>query len=434
VDRKKPDLPVLSGFTPDGIYNTPVRLTATVPDGVKFFIAYSTDSSESTALPDPFSSAAYLFQSSFTLDVADGEEKSFTIRTGAYDPAGNTAILEKPVKITIDKKSPDPPRFSGIPARGLTNEAVLVSFTQTDGDVYYTLCKGSEAHEIPTKSSIRYEKPFLIEGEAGREIFYNIQAISFDRAGNISPECSSAQFIIDREPPPKPEKPSITPLKLKNSLIVSWPAVLPALQDVSIYYAAGSEKEFRKYDLPFEIKPDKKESISLSYYAEDDAGNRSDVESIEFDLVSLSENFVSGIQQGMVTNKPVRFTPLAATGIVRYEVSTSGREAAPVSQFSSQLGDGVEFDAAFGETISFSVRFKLFESVTDPVGGSEKSVSFTIDKTPPPPPELSGIADGAFYQDDRILSFTAPEGDIYYLVTYTDTGNPLFEKDFSRYT
>jgi hypothetical protein len=431
VDKKPPQLPVLTGFEPDAVYNTPVRLSASVPEGVRFFIAYSTDQDK---LPNPFGEGGYLFQSSFTLDADKGEEKTFTILTGAYDPAGNKTLQSKPLRLTIDKKNPDPPVFAGIPEGGRTNGAVILSFAgaaaqEAGNSVYYTLAEGNALPELPTKKSALYEKPILLQGEDGKESVYTLRAIAFDRAGNSSSDFSSVQFVIDRLAPDKPVRPVINPLRQKNSLIVSWSQ--PA--EAELYYSVGEGGEFKKYTAPIEVAAKNGENVHLAYYASDDAGNRSGIEVMEFDLVSLSENFVSGAASGTVTNKAVTFSSLASAGVVRYEVSTTGKDPSPVTQFSSLLGKGVSFDAVYGETIKFSVRFRLFENEQDAGGGTEKAVSFTIDKTPPEPPELSGIEDGAFYQDDRVLSFTSSEGEIFYFVSYTDTGEPVFDKDFTRY-
>jgi hypothetical protein len=126
---------------------------------------------------------------------------------------------------------------------------------------------------------------------------------------------------------------------------------------------------------------------------------------------------VGGIPAKGVTNAGVSLYSGDARVLMRYEISSDGREPSPVKSTSPLFPQKLDLDVAAGETKTFTIRARSFlDDSPDAIAGDEIERAFTLDKIPPEAPRLREIFDrGA--APNKYVSLDSQDGTVFYSIT-----------------
>lgn len=435
IDRDPPAIPEPVGFENRQIYTGPVYVT--IPDqedGVEYFYGLAAGNGSP---PDCFGAYGQKIEDTVEFDLPKGEEKQFAVIFGAKDRAGNKVYNNTIYTFTIDKKGPSPPKPIGIPEKPI-NTPVEMSFDFEDGEVYYEFSEGESVPEDPSENSFLYSSPVIFKGKPDREVVYTVKVCARDSAGNFSPHSAVYSFTIDQRSPAPVGKPLVR--EEGDGISISWP---PPKSETIFFSLAREDKRISEWE-EFKEKivvpaGELRRTVVLQAYRLDAAGNRSETASYEIwrELLDPEKNRVfSKILDGGIYNSPVTLKPYSGDQVIKYEVAFQGLEPMDVTVFSDELKRQTSFDVLPGETKVFAVKARLYDKYTKNFISEEQTVTFTIDKTPPPPPEIivkSG--DQNYFQSDVKVGINAPEGKIFYKVRELDAfNNVLREGDYGNYT
>ncbi len=471
VDRKPPALDPPTGFSEGGVYNRAVTVVDQSPGpNSALFISVARDGEPG----DPLGPSGERFDGARTFDVAPGAKASFSFRLAARDRAGNTTELDTVYSFTVDKTPPAPPTATGLPPGGVTNAPVTLVLAGPGSRIFYRLTDDGSLPAPPDPSSPRYTEPISLPGAPDRSLTYTLAAITEDRGGNLSEAPSIFRVTVDRIVPPVPPPPFILSAPGRELATLSW----PPLQGATLYYAlapseslgpapagaagAGSAPpgavaappgaeagaaaarqapapgSFQGYSGPiFARVPQGERRLTLWYFAQNAAGNRSPIERRSFALSSLSASpVVTGVTQDGLYNEAVTIAraPGVGTELLRYELA-SGPTGEPspvpgeVSASSPLFADTLRLDVPLGATRVFALRFRLYTGSEDPVGVDGGGLRFTIDRTPPPSPVIGGIVDNARYRSPQRITLAAPQGDaIFCSVDRLGEAEPRYQR------
>jgi hypothetical protein len=453
IDRLAPDPPQVSGLSDGQSYPAAVRLTLSGPSDSRLFYvlqAASTEEDETVSEPvedEPDAAengavdyeGAVRYREPVRLSVPEGEEQSFVLRTFSQDPAGNRSSPSEPIRFEIDRSPPDRPTIVRVGEReerlaqtSVFAQAIDVDFRAGEGRVFYELTEDGSVPSLPTANSPRIDEPIRLAGEPESETRYLFLATAVDDAGNESPYSELYSVTIDQLPPEPPREPTIrlSEQNDRRDATVSWRLGSPE----TIFYRVG-EDEFRVYTEPVDIPlSPSQEQISVSYYQEDAAGNQSDIRSVTREIaLGPPAPALSGAENGARLQGPLVIEASVPRGEARFEVS-SDDEPDEVTRFSNPLPSELEFEVAEGQEVQYTIRARTFSE--DGQESPASTLSFVLDRRPPPPPQLAGAAPGAFYQDARGIQLNAPEGRIFFAVEQADTPENLpteTPKNFAPY-
>ncbi|MBT3275707.1 MAG: hypothetical protein HN368_21310, partial [Spirochaetales bacterium] len=417
IDLVGPEIPVIRGVSNGKTYNRGVFVLPPLGFTDDVFL----DISEIDGPLDPFDDNAIRFVSPYRLDVPEGSEKTFKLAIGAKDRADNRALNPEIYTIVIDRNPPSKPVLTGLPPGGIARNDVELAIA-SNYPTYYEISTDGTLPSIPTITSKKYEETLLVNGEAGREVLYTVRFLAFDEVGNGSSQ-SVARFTIDLKEPEKLNPPQVN-FAGDSSISVSWIGVI---EDMIYYSMEGLDQEtFAVYEGPFTIPYDEsRETIDLKYYSRDRAGNQSELGTLNLTLAGQTgDSLFSGIEDGLVYNSRQVISRSRNNEGVRYEVTTNGPIPSNTSPFSPAMPEILSFDAAPGETLRYAVRAAVFDgNESTPI--QEQIIRFTIDKTPPPPPNIPDWNDEMFFQDDFQVAFETAEGAVYVSVN---------ESSYAKYT
>ncbi len=439
IDQKHPIIPTIEGFETGKTYNH--NITVTLSDSHENETIYYSIADNSEQLTSPFSPTGRVFTGALNLDVDKNQEKSFFLRFGSEDLAGNRILSESVYQLTIDKKPPTDAEIMGIPHNGITNQPVTISLESENNIIHYSILEKQIVPAEEENSVSVFNGPFTVSGEAGKEKTYYLRVYTEDMAGNKSTQPVVKRFTIDRQIPTSPPEPIFTKINDKTeTVIISW----PTLPDDEIFYrirkgSKFSASHFQKFTKPMEIKIPS-DQLVIDYYREDWAGNRTGIYSkTETFLILDSEPTISGIRNNGLYKDSVRIYNTTEKGIVRFEARQSFNgtkgEVLEVNRFSPILPDTYTFPAIAGEENVYTLVVKHYRDEYDFIGNSTKTYIFTIDKQIPPPPKISGIQDGNFYRDDQTITLSTEEEKTFYcLEKKTESGSLSSNTPFLRYT
>jgi hypothetical protein len=409
VDRASPEMPVPMGIENGNIYNHGVFILPPADLTDEVYIVVSTDENEEL---DPLGEKGNRFTGPLRIDTEGLTEKTFRFSLAARDKAGNVTVNPETYIVTVDRLPPAKPVISGTPPGGLSRDSVELVVTSAY-PVFYEITKDGSLPPVPTKESSRYEEKVLLGGESDREILYTARFLAFDEVGNSSRD-SVERFSIDRLKPNALLSPGVR-FAGDSTVSISWSGAT----ENKIHYIVSAEANvstdtFLEYAGPFTIPYEEtEESLVLKYYSRDKAGNRSETGSMSLDLPGrTTESLFSGVENGMLYNSRRAISRDEKLTDVRYEVTTNGPIPVRLSPFSAKMPETLSFDAAPGETLNFAVRAAVFKQ-GDPSPVKEQIVRFTIDKTPPPAPEVANWRDEMFFQKDFQVELIAAEGNTY---------------------
>lgn len=424
VDRRPPTMPVLRGIEQGGFYNKSVPVTAVKGDDADtIFLSLSFNGEEP---PDPLGPQGIVYTKPVFVDISDNTESVISIKTSAKDRADNITANPETYRFTVDRLPPLQPVLLTKDTKGISKDPVPVNFNQITGEtIYYELTSDMKVPAIPTQSSTKYIEPFYLTGKENSEITYNLSAIAQDKAGNINKTPIRFTYIIDKKAPDNPGSPQIfSTSDDDDSGAVTYFVAWSLSRETSIFYSIGNSNYYG-YSEPFRVRltPDQEDEL-VTYYAEDKAGNRSSSQyQVLLSPPVKPEKLLTAISDKGVYSDALIVQSPSPYGIVRYELGTSRMPPVAVHQFSPVLENSLSVDVSPGETKTYILAMKQYRDAQDAAGFPEERKTFTIDRTPPLPPVISGVANRTFYQEDKALRISTEEGFIYYSLSESDEIN-----------
>ena len=419
VDLRPPEVPLFSGFVDRGRYAAPVAATAVaVPPETLLYLTWSESPHEPA---DPVAAGARC-TGPVTFDTADGTAKTFVLRAASRDLSGNRSLYDRYYRFTVDREAPPDPEILDVPATGFAPGPVTVSLAFSEGTARYEVTDDGSPPRLPDDSSTRYESPFLLPGRPGEIVRYQVAARAMDDLGNASPGSRIARVTVDRTVPDAPPAPKLSFSDTGESAWLHWD--LPSAGRILFRTSAGGAYTAYTRPVPIAVPSLSGGVISGDAVAENAAGTRSDPTA--FRLVAarqLARPVVAGLRDGAVVARRVELNARAPIGELRYEIRSDGGYPPSVTVSSPVAAPTLSLDVTAGETRSFVVAYRAF----DPTGTAPPSdaalLSFTIDRTPPDPPLIEGLENGAFAERSQAVTLIAAEGSIYYSLS-TDGRDP----------
>ncbi|AHC15232.1 chitobiase/beta-hexosaminidase C-terminal domain-containing protein [Salinispira pacifica] len=379
----------------------------------------------------------------FTVTGVDGRRVTYQLRARAEDPAGNlseTAVIN----FAVDREKPELPNLTilqqgeaielPVGQYSITSSRDLRIVFDSEDSVLYEL-RTNGTPPVPGTASSRSGTAIDLQGVQGSEVTYTLLFRSRDSAGNLGAVSNSYQFTIDQESPAPPPEPEI--YRDGNGGRISWASA----DESRIEYAlvSGMDRDtadFIRYENEFEWQiPEDYSRMRLLYRSVDSAGNRSRIMERELPRLQVAPvPKLSGIQDGGVytSRQSIQVYP-SSDAIVRYEISSDGSEPDPVDQRSTVWNSRLDFQAAEGETVQYRIRLRQFLPGYEP--SRELRFSFTLDRTPPLPPAISGLTSREYIHDNTLIKMEAEEGGqiVYQLRSYSYQSGQLpreWDQDF----
>lgn len=402
--------------------NMPVTIVASSEQGrtVVYEIAAG-------SLPPAPSSISPVVKGPLYLQVPYGMETVFNLKFASIDELGSVAMLEEPVQVVFDRKPPILPEFSFPPGQRSYDTGVELVLTG-EGKFEYEVTDDGTIPPDPAEGSSLYEGQIDLSGTAGKVVDYYLKIRARDELGNASVPFGPFFYRIDLRPPVVPQivgikdggvynREAVSLSLLESNVHVHYtvgadgevpddPTVNSPLLDRSVEFSGveGSAKSFQLKLLPF----------SQFYQL------RGDVQPISFriDLDRPDPPQVTGFDEGARYDKPV---------LVSYQPAEDGDKVfVSFTTDSTDPPDPVTFGILYTEPLSFDVtegkELKVeLRSVSVSSSGNraypDRHSRFTIDKKPPPDPQINGIPEGGVSREAIRIHFEAPEGNVYYSLT-----------------
>ena len=437
IDLSPPDVPKLTGLPPGGRVARPVVL---IPEALAadahLFYSVSTGGADPA---DPVT-AGGPFPAALTLDVPEGVRRDYEVRIAARDDAGNRSLYDRRYRFTIDRELPDDPQVQGASEGVISARPVSLTLESREAVTVYEMTDDGTMPRLPTPGSTAYSGPLLLVGRPGASVTYRILARSFNDLGTASRAARIFSLTIDRTVPVPPLPPSVQySIENPGVALLSWPQpgsgrILFRLTGTA---APAEPAEFAPFDAPVSIavNPGSGSTITGEAVAESPAGVRSAPVAFSVPVGrQLPPPVFRGAHDGTVATQKIELRTSAATGQVRYEVSTDGSYPPTVTALSPVFPDPLVLDAADGQTVSVRVSARAFDPTGASAPSDEVSLKATIDRTPPDPPVATGIEDGGYYQDTKLVPLLSAEGTIYY--TVSTNPDPLIpsQTDANKYS
>ena len=419
IDNEKPAIPTIEGITKGSTIGDRVRLTTGNDEDSIVFLNYSNDENDLGYL---FTNNSIIFNKPLVFDVEEGEEKTFFLKIGAGDSAGNSVENPEIFSFTIDKKAPEITDFS-IDCDSLSNSGpITISFPGEENTKYFYEkgVKGSRINE-PDSNSRYFTESLVLDSSSKSDEAFIVKVIPIDEVGNFGRYPFSFMYRIDKETPIS-EEPDIILNRKYKKLFASWP-----LAEDKIFYRIvtdeqnENEMDWIEYVNPFSVKYNSENrAVRFDYYFQDVNGNKSIINSKKIMLpATLNNELVSGIKNNSFNNSDLELVKLETAGVIRYEITTDQVLPPEVSVFSPVLPDVLPFKIEDGESINFTVSIKEFQDENDIIGGAEQVLQFSIDKQGPEPPAIGGIKDGEYYLSNCSAYFKPSIDKVFYSVSNT---------------
>jgi len=423
IDLKPPALPALTGFEEGKRYKNGVKITMTsAASDDQIYFSYS---ESFNTLLDPITHGEP-YSGVITFDIEEGVEQSIFLRVASVDQAGNRSLGDQYAHFILDKKPPLQPFIKGIVNNSIARESVYVSFSTDEGKIYYEISEDGTTPPIPNLNSPLYHSPIVLTGRIKEEVVYRIIARAADDLGNFSPAERSYTLLIDRKEPKPPDEPDIQLLgdEADKKYFISWNIPAGSRLYYRLIKTGEDPARYVLYTTPFMVKTTAGRSYLEGYY-EDDAGNRSD--SVSFALPHsksrLTTPVISGIEHNGIYRGRISLKIATPKGRTHYELTADGLEPPPVSTSSPRVLGPIILDSENGETLQFKIRAKTFSSDSSSIPSAEVYAAFTLDRTPPEAPVITGVEDNGYYHESVSFGLvTVDRGDIYYSVISNESG------------
>jgi hypothetical protein len=411
LDLEPPQLPEVAGVD-NGEVMAATPLIELVPVSGEDTVFYSIGS---PADVDALGPSGIIYSNPFEIDVPVGEERELALDIAVRDAAGNVRRIADPITFTVDRRPPAAPSYR-VDGETVTEDAptfgsdVRVSL-ESEEAIYYEVTSDGRVPPVPGPTSTAYEDRINLSGIDGAVVQYNLAAVAIDQAGNRSPLLEVLGLAIDREPPPRAPEPIIRPVEEGTAVQIAWEPI----EELDLFFRlmrGETDSDLREFtDIVQVDLPEGDTVLSLLYFYQDEAGNRGPTRTTEIAMRAKPRPpQLEGVEAEALYSSAVTISASSGSGEVRYEIAEVPDSPAPVTRFSALLADGLVVDVPEGSTAEYRVRVRRFvgERVSEPV-----SLSFTIDRSPPPAPRLVGVRPGGYYEDEQVVTLEAEEGTVF---------------------
>lgn len=394
------------------------------------------------AIPEP-SSITTVYTDKISLAADDAKRLTYRCAAFAEDEAGNRSRLSYTGPYYLDKKIPDPPVISGIPAGNATNgEYVTLNakVAADDIEIYYTFTSDGTSPAEPDKSSNIYSDPVTLEGAAGKSVTYSFRFRSFSRStGNFSTD-KAVVFDIDRQ---KPSLPVVTGIEDGGHYNLPVTISIGAMTAGDFFYYLLSSSSAPQTDpfgagsvryespLTVDIEQGTEKRYTFSYGAADKAGNRITAEKpIVFTLDKKGPPipYFLNYEKLTLTNKDITLNPVKMDDDIYYEIVEGRSNPRIPGSGSALLAGGLTLKGADHKRTNYSVSLIAI----DKAGNVSEGISvynIIIDKTQPALPPFPSLVS----ESERriVVSWDLyPDQELYYSLRIDN----LLAYDYVRYT
>ncbi|MFO7781640.1 MAG: hypothetical protein R6W94_08425, partial [Spirochaetia bacterium] len=414
IDRRAPELPAISGIEAGGSYPGPRRLELQPADPEVDEITVVLRETVGGEQP---TESSFRYSEPILLAGQDGRETLYEMDLRVTDHAGNTRSLEEPIRAVVDRSAPAAGELvvsgeDGTSIFGMASNGPVVLRPSSDRLVRYEFTEDGAPPAPVSPSSPLLGEGLRLSGRSGSEVLYRVAYRSEDAAGNLSQETANLVMEIDRRPPPPPAAPSIRVAEDGRSARLAWSAGPGYRTGFRIVEERGGE--FRSADEETKVSfPSGETRVTVEAMQVDEVGNRSETRQFEVRGFSVSPRpQLGGVSRGETYGDTVVLRNRTSDATVHYELATGDDEPDMPTRFSEELPETLPFDVSPGETLRYTVRARSFNDDARP--SEVVQLSFTVDRTPPPPPELVNARSGDFYTGSRVVELDAPEGEIRY--------------------
>ncbi len=419
IDRIAPRSPVITSVIDGTVYNEDVKISIEDEKDTVWILIKDQIEVEDLTFTN-FEANGILLNNGYTVRLEENSEKKYQISALSIDKAGNTNISREIVHFSIDKLPPAPPQ---IDVDNSFSEYILIRMSSKDlDDIIYEITYDGSYPEKPTESSLFYQLPLQIQNDYANSIY--ISARTIDPSGNLSDSTSLKKISFTN---PNLEAPVINIGKLNST---ESSISFASLTGMRIYLKEGDGSFFEYID-PFIIDLRDRDYVDLFYYSMDKYENKSSVVVSKIEKTSSPGNIITGITNDKIYNTGRVVWKSNDSRVVRYEVAIDNEIPDKVTVFSPELTEPIVFDSAEGETLSVSLNVKEFMEDVSVFEKYDSNFSFIIDKSKPHLPEVQGIVNDGFYQNNRLIELNSTEM-VYYKVS-TGTNN-LNSVDYKLYT
>lgn len=414
VDRVPPAAPTVELPGSGSPYAKDVEIRLTGGEGERY-IAISVDEPA-----DPLGPRGRRYAAPVRVSGIDGEAVRYVVTAATRDAAGNVGRLEEPVSFLLDREPPDPPLIvvSGTPQEGSAIRSRPATITaEGEGTLFISYARVGRSATLQEF----IDEGVTLSGEEGAVVPYLIEAFGIDEAGNRS-VTRRLELMMDRERPGRIPQPEVIYAPDGRSGTLIWPgrtegALYLSLQEnLLLPGAQAAPQQPLGGTLRWRLEEGAQEG-TLVLYAQDSAGNRSEEQQIVIaERTEPPAPVLSGLPQGGIANEAVRleFRPQGPEPVtVRYTVSTDGTLPPAVTQESPRFGESRTFGAGSGETISYVISARAYNSAGE--ASEPQLLRFTVDREPPPSPQIEGVRTGEYYPEAQVFSLSG-EGEIFYRV------------------
>ncbi|MFW5797740.1 MAG: hypothetical protein ACOCXE_04445, partial [Spirochaetota bacterium] len=414
LDRRPPELPAVTGVEPGEAYPAPRRLDLEPadPDGERITVTV-----RETIGEEETSESTFAYSEPVLLSGSAGRETRYEIDLRVTDRAGNTRALDEPLRVRVDREAPEAGELvvsgeEGTSVFGTAADGPVVLRPSSDTLTRYELTDDGSQPAPVSRSSPRLGDELRLSGRADGEVLYRLAYRSEDEAGNLSRETMSLAMEVDRRPPPPPSEPSVRIAGDGRSARLAW-STEPGLR-TGFRMVDDRDGDFRRGDENSEISfPAGETRMTVEAVQVDRVGNRSETRRFEIRGFTVSPRpQLGGVRPKETYGDTVVVRNDTQGATVRYELGTGDEEPDEPTRFSDELPRSLSFDASRGETVRYTLRARSFSAEARPSEVVE--LSFTVDRTPPAPPELVNARSGDFYTESRAVELEAPEGEIRY--------------------
>ena len=432
IDMMVPQHAQVEGFENGQRYNKEISASIRTFDvNERVYVSYATSAQ---ALKDPVLHGE-LYTKPLRFDAEQGVEVEIHLRMATLDRAGNRAPGDLFRSFVIDKKAPQDPEVTIFPVSALSKDSITVTMTSAEGDIYYEMTSDGTLPPLPSGESPLFNTALFFTTRKNQELNIKLIARTVDSLGNFSSGNRIYSMTVDRLPPSPPEEPNIE--VIGNTIYISW----DTHELEKLYYRIRDREinsTFKLYKTSIVVpRADLTTDMpQVEYYCEDRAGNKSGnlVAALPAAVPALAKPKIEGAADGAIFARGVdlRFSDAPAGSRVHYELTTDGSLPPPVTASSGIAGRVIRLDCNMGETLDIRLRFRAVSDTDKYRSSEEVLLRFTIDKTPPEAPALSGVEADGYYHQNQTLRLFASEGTIYYALIVSDPKPELPELDHFR--
>lgn len=402
-----------------------------------------------------------------TLEFPRGLEAEVYLTVMSEDRAHNLSSGVDTLRFRVDSVPPEPPEVS------MTDGTLEI---KGNGTAFYRVTDAPRRELLPphpgsgTEQFSRYEKTVKVEGMQGERRAFRAWAYVEDEAGNRSRIASSEVYTVDLRDPTVPEITGTTEKNLHNTPTTVSLSSRTGIEAIEYRLTSAQGRaepvfdenaDFQAYTGALRLSGEEgKRTVYLLEYRSriSDGGEASTVQRERFviDRDPPPPPALTGVQSGVSYSRPVFIHSGVTEGRVFIWAATKGEleelsnsagnehgqqtqektdDSGPVNearqlvtdtvlqQKGVPVSDGVLIDCPD----NFVRHYTVYAATFDQAGNStflQEPIRFTIDRRPPPLPELKGVPAKGVTADDVKLT---PEKGEYSGLRYTvatDNGIP----------